>query len=64
MNIAFKIILLIRHMKEQLEEEFLDLDAMDNEQLLFTYFRTFDLDKDGKIDGLEMMKAILRMNSE
>ena len=51
-------------MKEHLEEAYLDLDEMTEPQLLAQYFRTFDLDKSGRIDGLELMKAMLKMNSK
>jgi len=44
------------------ESPYLDLDSMDEPQLMATYFRTFDLDKSGKIDGLEMLKATLKMD--
>ena len=50
-------------MKEHMKEEFLDLDEMTEPQLMATYFRNFDLDKNGRIDGLEMLKAIYLMNS-
>jgi hypothetical protein len=51
------------HLKERVEA-FVDLDSMNEPQLMATYFRSFDLDKDGRIDGLELMKSILRMNSK
>ncbi len=53
-----------RHMKEHNEEAFVDLDSMTEPQLMAQYFRTFDLDKSGRIDGLEMLKAVVKMNSE
>ena len=51
-------------MKEHLDEEYIDLDSMTEPQLMAQYFRTFDLDKNGKIDGLEMLKAMLKMDSK
>ncbi len=46
------------------EEGFMDLDSMTEPQLMATYFRSFDLDKNSKIDGLEMLKAMLKMDSK
>lgn len=51
-------------MKEHLEEAYIDLDDMNEIQLIATYFRSFDMDKNGRIDGLELLKAITKMNSE
>ncbi len=51
-------------MKEHLDEEYIDLDSMTEPQLMAQYFRTFDMDKNGRIDGLELMKTMLRMDSE
>ncbi len=51
-------------MKEHVQEAYVDLDEMTEPQLMAQYFRSFDLDRNGRIDGLEMLKAILRMNSE
>ena len=56
-----------RHLKAHLggpEAEYINLDSLDEPQLMAQYFRNFDLDKDGKVDGLEMLKAIHRMNSK
>ena len=53
-----------RHLKEHISEDYIDLDSMTEPQLMAQYFRTFDLDKNGKIDGLEMLKAMLKMNGK
>ena len=53
-----------RHMKEHMEERYVDLDSLDEPQLMAQYFRNFDLDKNGKIDGLEMLKSIVKMQRE
>lgn len=37
---------------------------MNEVQLIATYFRNFDLDRNGRIDGLELLKTIFRMNGE
>ncbi len=51
-------------MKEHTKEEYVDLDSMNDAQLMAHYFRTFDLDKNGKIDGLELLKSMQKMMSE
>ena len=51
-------------MKAHLDEDYIDLDSMTEPQLMAQYFRTFDLDKNGRIDGLEMLKAMMRMNGK
>lgn len=51
-------------MKEHLKEEYISLDTLDEPQLLAQYFRTFDLDKNGRVDGLELMKALHIMNGK
>ena len=51
-------------MKEHLDEKYIDLDSLDDGQLMAHYFRNFDLDKDGKVDALEMYKYIRKMNRE
>ena len=43
-------------------EAWVDLDSMDEPKLMATYFRNFDLDKNGRIDGLELLKSMQRMN--
>ena len=54
-----------RHMKAHGHgqvEAWVDLDSMDEPKLMATYFRNFDLDKNGRIDGLELLKSMQRMN--
>ena len=51
-------------MKAHLTEEYVDLDSMTEPQLMAQYFRSFDLDKNGRIDGLEMLKAMMKNNGE
>ena len=45
-------------------EAWVDLDSMDEPRLMATYFRNFDLDKNGRIDGLELLKSMQKMNEE
>lgn len=51
-------------MKAHISEDYINLDSLDEPQLMAQYFRNFDLDKNGKLDGLEMLKAIHRMNGD
>ena len=56
---------LSRHMKSHGHgqvEAWVDLDSMDEPKLMATYFRNFDLDKNGRIDGLELLKSMQKMN--
>merc|ERR1719288_737266 len=61
----------IQHEKEHMKahghgqvEAWVDLDSMDEPRLMATYFRNFDLDKNGRIDGLELLKSMQKMNEE
>ena len=43
-------------------EAWVDLDSLDEPKLMAQYFRNFDLDKNGRVDGLELLKSIQKMN--
>ncbi|CAJ0582721.1 unnamed protein product, partial [Mesorhabditis spiculigera] len=45
------------HIKQHFENK-IDVEAMTEEQRRFHYFSMHDLDKDGKIDGIEIMKSL------
>ena len=49
-------------MKHHNREEYVDVDKLSQPQLIMQHFRNFDLDKNGYIDGLEILKAAIRMN--
>jgi len=51
-------------MKHHNREEYVDVDKLSQPQLIMQHFRNFDLDKNGYIDGLEILKAAIRMNEE
>ncbi len=53
-----------RHMKMHMKEEYVNMDDLNEGQFTAMYFQTFDLDRSGQIDGLEMLKAMLKMNSK
>ena len=42
-------------------EAWVDLDSMDEPKLMATYFRNFDLDKNGRIDGVKRMFGEIQM---
>merc|ERR1711970_197709 len=52
------------HIKEQVKEEYMDLANMDDDKLLMQYFRKHDTDNNHKLDGLELLKAIARMEED
>ena len=45
-------------MKEHEKEDFVDFSNMTQDQIAMHHFQQFDLDKDGKVDGLELVKKI------
>ena len=49
-------------MKSHNKEQYLNVDDLSQPQLIMQHFRLFDLDKNGKIDGLEILKAAANMN--
>merc|ERR1712001_264085 len=51
-------------MKAHNKESHVNLDELSTPQLIMQHFRNFDLDKNGKIDGLEILKAAAEMNEE
>ena len=53
-----------RHIKKQVQEDYLDLNTMDDSKLLMQYFRKHDTDKNHKLDGLELLKAIANMEED
>jgi hypothetical protein len=44
------------------EKDYVKIDELSQPQLIMQHFRNFDLDKNGKIDGLEILKAAANMN--
>merc|ERR1711983_613325 len=52
------------HMKSHNKEKHVNIDDLSQPQLIMQHFRNYDLDKNGKIDGLELLKAALIMNDE
>ncbi|CAI5450883.1 unnamed protein product [Caenorhabditis angaria] len=52
------------HIKEHLDGKVDPTANMTPEQLQFHYFNMHDLDKNGKLDGVELIKAITHFHSE
>merc|ERR1719481_1880479 len=52
------------HIKAQVKEDYMDIADMDDTKLLMQYFRKHDSDNNHKLDGLELMKAIARMEED
>ena len=42
----------------------MDINSLDDTKLLMQYFRKHDTDNNHKLDGLELLKAITRMEGE
>ena len=56
--------LFIRHLKSHVHEEYIDVDQLSEPQMIMQHFRNYDLDKNGNIDGLEILKAAHKMNGK
>ncbi|VDO39241.1 unnamed protein product, partial [Haemonchus placei] len=52
------------HIKEHLDGKVDPTANMTPEQLQFHYFNMHDLDKNGKLDGIELIKAITHFHTE
>eukprot|EP00090_Calanus_glacialis_P013671 TRINITY_DN22326_c0_g1_i1.p1 TRINITY_DN22326_c0_g1~~TRINITY_DN22326_c0_g1_i1.p1 ORF type:complete len:185 (+),score=57.18 TRINITY_DN22326_c0_g1_i1:43-597(+) len=52
------------HIKEQVKEDYMDISKLDDNKLLMQYFRKHDSDNNHKLDGLELLKAIARMEED
>ncbi|CEF63166.1 Multiple coagulation factor deficiency protein 2 [Strongyloides ratti] len=52
------------HIKEHLDGKIDPTSNMTPEQLQFHYFNMHDLDKNGKLDGIELIKAITHFHQE
>ena len=48
-----------RHIKDQVKEAYLDTAAMDDGQLLMQFFKKRDIDNNMKLDGLELLYALV-----
>ena len=63
-SVPYQVNPLFRHMKSHNKEKHVNIDDLSQPQLIMQHFRNYDLDKNGKIDGLELLKAALIMNGK
>merc|ERR1711915_29402 len=47
-----------------MEEEYMETEKLDDNALLMQYFRKHDTDNNMRLDGLELIKAIARMEED
>ena len=47
-----------------IKEEYINTDSLDDNSLLMQYFRKHDQDNNGMLDGLELLKALAKMDCE
>ena len=45
-----------------IKEEYINEDSLDDNSLLMQYFRKQDADNNGLLDGLELLKALAKMD--
>ena len=55
---------LSRHIKSHIKDEYINAESLDDNSLLMQYFRKHDADNNHKLDGLELLKALARMDGE
>merc|ERR1712098_505518 len=53
-----------QHLKEHVKEEYMETEKLDDNALLMQYFRKHDTDNNMRLDGLELIKAIARMEED
>merc|ERR1711953_896936 len=52
------------HIKDQVKEAYLDTATMDDGQLLMQFFKKRDSDNNMKLDGLELLTALVEMEED
>merc|ERR1712241_1147450 len=52
------------HIKAQVKTDYIDTEKMDDNSLLMQYFRKHDTDNNLKLDGLELLKALAKMDQD
>ena len=45
-----------------IKEEYINTDSLDDNSLLMQYFKKHDADNNGLLDGLELLKALAKMD--
>ena len=49
-------------MQQHEKEDYVDFSKMSEAEIIMHHFKQFDHDKDGMVDGLEVLKQIQRQN--
>merc|ERR1712025_1526114 len=52
------------HLKSMIKEEYINPESLDDNSLLMQYFRKHDADNNNLLDGLELLKALARMDED
>eukprot|EP00090_Calanus_glacialis_P010054 TRINITY_DN18432_c0_g1_i2.p1 TRINITY_DN18432_c0_g1~~TRINITY_DN18432_c0_g1_i2.p1 ORF type:complete len:159 (-),score=37.85 TRINITY_DN18432_c0_g1_i2:188-664(-) len=52
------------HIKSHIKDEYINTESLDDNSLLMQYFRKHDTDDNLKLDGLELLKALARMDED
>merc|ERR1711953_706746 len=50
------------HLKSMIKEEYINSESLDDNSLLMQYFKKHDTDNNLKLDGLELLKALAKMD--
>ena len=52
-----------RHVQEHIDIPDVDVNSMSPEELSFYYFKMIDVDKNAKLDGIELVASIIHYSS-
>jgi len=52
------------HIKSHIKDEYINTENLDDISLLMQYFRKHDTDNNHQLDGLELLKALARMDGK
>merc|ERR1712119_1848 len=52
------------HLKSMIKEEYINKESLDDNSLLMQYFKKHDADNNLKLDGLELLKALAKMDQD
>lgn len=52
------------HIKSHIKDEYINTENLDDISLLMQYFRKHDTDNNHQLDGLELLKALARMDED
>merc|ERR1712083_519432 len=52
------------HIKSHIKDEYINAESLDDNSLLMQYFKKHDADNNLKLDGLELLKALAKMDQD